>query len=61
MNGINIAPCKGCDHRAAGCHGKCREYQAWKTVRQMHSEKLQRIAEANDYEARNVYRREGQG
>ena len=23
-------PCKGCDHRKLGCHGICKDYQAWK-------------------------------
>lgn len=22
-------PCKGCDHRKLGCHGRCDEYQKW--------------------------------
>lgn len=24
-----ITPCKGCEKRVVGCHGKCKEYQAW--------------------------------
>jgi hypothetical protein len=24
-----ITPCKGCDKRVVGCHGNCKEYQAW--------------------------------
>ena len=22
-------PCKGCDNRKLGCHGRCKEYHAW--------------------------------
>lgn len=23
------APCRACDDRAEGCHGKCERYKAW--------------------------------
>ena len=32
------APCLDCDRREVGCHGKCREYQEYKT----------RVNEVND-------------
>ena len=24
------APCKGCEDRRLGCHGKCEKYRAWR-------------------------------
>ena len=24
-----ICPCKGCEERHEGCHGRCEEYQEW--------------------------------
>lgn len=24
------APCKGCEDRVAGCHGKCKKYTSWR-------------------------------
>jgi len=25
------APCKGCEERSVGCHGKCAKYEAFRT------------------------------
>ena len=26
----DTCPCKGCEKRVLGCHGKCAEYTKWK-------------------------------
>lgn len=26
-------PCKGCDRRKLGCHGRCEQYKAWTASR----------------------------
>lgn len=31
MEAVLRGPCKGCEKRTLGCHGKCREYKSAKT------------------------------
>lgn len=26
----DVCPCRGCDKRKVGCHGKCEVYKKWK-------------------------------
>lgn len=30
MYSYRIAPCKYCDRRTIGCHGRCNQFKEWK-------------------------------
>jgi len=30
MYSYTMSPCKDCDKRCEGCHGKCKSYKHWK-------------------------------
>lgn len=32
-------PCKGCDTRSPGCHGKCKAYTTWAEKKRIENEK----------------------
>ena len=38
--GLPDCPCRGCEHRTAECHGKCRNYKDWKTAQSMERERI---------------------
>ena len=39
---MKIAPCKNCDERAVGCHGKCERYTEWAKAARSEREALNR-------------------
>ena len=39
-------PCKGCERREIGCHGRCQEYGEWK--KSLEKSQAARIQEAQD-------------
>ena len=47
------APCKDCPDRAAGCHGKCEKYQAFRA--EIAKENAER--DTSEVEMINYYRR----
>ena len=50
------APCKGCQDRKAGCHGKCGKYREWRAEIDRIAEKRRREQEANEVAAISVRR-----
>lgn len=53
--GTEKCPCKGCEVRSEGCHGKCEAYGKWKeSHEEMRNEYLKTIRIAN--EAKDHYR-----
>lgn len=43
-----ICPCKGCEDRIAGCHGKCENYKEWKRAIGSYTEEV-RQARAREH------------
>ena len=42
------APCKGCEDRRLGCHGKCEKYKAWRAGMDKAAEKRRLEHEADE-------------
>lgn len=38
--GYKDCPCRGCQRREIGCHGKCEEYQTWSREKTKEREEL---------------------
>ena len=43
------APCKDCEKRELGCHGKCAEYQAFREEQHLFDLQMAKIRECNVY------------
>ena len=50
------APCLRCDDRAAGCHGTCRRYRAFKRICQARGKRRQVDTGLKQAEDRRFYR-----
>lgn len=57
-----VSPCRGCDDRYEGCHGKCERYIQWKAenneYREGHLKEKYDAASVVSFELRNKKKRE---
>ncbi len=58
-----IAPCKGCQDRAVGCHSSCGRYIEWCAARKEETEKIRKLKESEnryaDHKCRAIARIKG--
>ncbi|MCR4886288.1 MAG: hypothetical protein K5919_05170 [Clostridiales bacterium] len=50
------APCKGCEDRRLGCHGKCEKYRAWRAGMDQAARRRQLEHAADDANIQGVMR-----